>query len=118
VKVADMPATTHNPSNEIHWASCLRENLTSSSYGEGLETDRGVSRGTAPVPYPTNILAHRFYTQHGMRIFEPAGCDRMIAHIDKLREKLMTAYNRAQSISELLVNGVRLLTKQSTKRDP
>jgi ATP dependent DNA ligase domain len=29
----------HNPFDEIHRASCLRENLTSSSYGEGLETD-------------------------------------------------------------------------------
>jgi len=26
--------------DESHWVSCLRENLTSSSYGEGLETDR------------------------------------------------------------------------------
>jgi hypothetical protein len=40
VKVAFMTATTHNPLDEIHWASCLRENLTSSSYGEGLETGR------------------------------------------------------------------------------
>ena len=31
---------THNPSAEVHRASCLRENLTSSSYGEGLETGR------------------------------------------------------------------------------
>ena len=30
----------HNPFAETHWVSCLRENLTSSSYGEGLETDR------------------------------------------------------------------------------
>jgi ATP dependent DNA ligase domain len=29
----------HNPFAETHRASCLRENLTSSSYGEGLETD-------------------------------------------------------------------------------
>jgi hypothetical protein len=25
---------THNPFGEVHRASCLRENLTSSSYGE------------------------------------------------------------------------------------
>jgi hypothetical protein len=31
---------SHNPIDEDHWASCLRENLTSSSYGEGLETGR------------------------------------------------------------------------------
>ena len=29
--------------DETHWVSCLRENLTSSSYGEGLETGRGYS---------------------------------------------------------------------------
>ena len=32
--------STHNPFDETHWVSCLRENLTSSSYGEGLETGR------------------------------------------------------------------------------
>ena len=37
---------------ETHWVSCLRENLTSSSDGEGLETGRFHS-GTAPVPYRT-----------------------------------------------------------------
>ena len=37
---------THNPFAETHWVSCLRENLTSSSYGEGLEPDRA----TAQVP--------------------------------------------------------------------
>ncbi len=52
MKVPALPATTHNPCDESHWASCLRENLTSSSYGEGLETD-GFDLGTAPVPYPT-----------------------------------------------------------------
>ena len=38
-----MTPTTHNLFDESHWASCLRENLTSSSYGEGLETDRILS---------------------------------------------------------------------------
>ena len=37
--VADI-TWTHNPFDEDYWASCLRENLTSSSYGEGLETGR------------------------------------------------------------------------------
>jgi len=40
VKVLRYLDTTHNPPDEVRWASCLRENLTSSSYGEGLETDR------------------------------------------------------------------------------
>ena len=34
----------HNLLDETHRASCLRENLTSSSYGEGLETDRTTSQ--------------------------------------------------------------------------
>ena len=38
MKVAPIPDRTHNPFNETHWVSCLRENLTSSSEGEGLET--------------------------------------------------------------------------------
>jgi hypothetical protein len=40
VKVAAGTTRTHNPFDEDYWASCLRENLTSSSYGEGLETGR------------------------------------------------------------------------------
>src|ERR1019366_3854160 len=38
--------STHNPSGEARRASCMRENRTYSSYGEGLETDRG--RRSAP----------------------------------------------------------------------
>ncbi|MDQ3776678.1 MAG: hypothetical protein M3461_21155, partial [Pseudomonadota bacterium] len=33
-----------NPFDEARWVSCLRENLTSSSYGEGLETGRAVTQ--------------------------------------------------------------------------
>ena len=40
MKVAISITKTHNPFDEDYWASCLRENLTSSSYGEGLETGR------------------------------------------------------------------------------
>ncbi len=40
MKVAVGITRTHNLFEEDYWASCLRENLTSSSYGEGLETDR------------------------------------------------------------------------------
>jgi phenylalanyl-tRNA synthetase alpha subunit len=40
VKVAVSITKTHNPFDEDYRASCLRENLTSSSYGEGLETGR------------------------------------------------------------------------------
>jgi len=35
---------THNLFGETYRASCLRENLTNSSYGEGLETDRAFAQ--------------------------------------------------------------------------
>ena len=40
MKAAATPDRTHNPSDEASRVSCLRENLTSSSEGEGLETGR------------------------------------------------------------------------------
>jgi hypothetical protein len=43
---------THKPFDQTCRVSCLRENLTSSSYGEGLETGE---ISTAPVPYPTDV---------------------------------------------------------------
>ena len=49
VKVAASTETTHNPSEEPGWVSCLRENFTSSSDGEELETGPAASSGTAPV---------------------------------------------------------------------
>jgi hypothetical protein len=54
--------STHNPFAETHWVSCLRENLTSSSYGEGLETDRA----TAQVPRQslTRQLFFKWIKQH------------------------------------------------------
>jgi hypothetical protein len=38
MKVAARSDRTHNPYGEAHWVSGLRENLTSRSDGEGLET--------------------------------------------------------------------------------
>jgi len=40
VKAVAISHWSHNPFEEDYRASCLRENLTSSSYGEGLETGR------------------------------------------------------------------------------
>jgi hypothetical protein len=44
VKVTASATLTHNPCGEAYWASGLRENLTSRSYGEGLETDRALTQ--------------------------------------------------------------------------
>ena len=52
-----MTETTHNPFDESYWASCLRENLTISSYGEGLETDR--AHAQAPRQSLTRQVFHK-----------------------------------------------------------
>jgi hypothetical protein len=44
VKVTASAALTHNPCGEAYWASGLRANLPSRSYGEGLETGRAVTQ--------------------------------------------------------------------------
>src|ERR1039458_667784 len=70
VKVAAMTATTHNPSEEPCWVSRLRENFTSGSYGEELETGPAARSGTAPVPYPTGLPE---LVKPGARRFSVAG---------------------------------------------
>jgi hypothetical protein len=55
--------STHNPFAETHWVSCLRENLTSSSYGEGLETDRA----TTQVPRQSLTRQRLFAWLHNFR---------------------------------------------------
>jgi hypothetical protein len=59
VKVAARDDPTHNPFNEAHWVSCLRENLTSSSYGEGLETDQAMTK------VPRQSLTRQTFYQDG-----------------------------------------------------
>ncbi len=61
MKVAVMTDPTHNPCDESHRASCLRENFTSSSYGEGLETDRPF---TVPRQPFTRQLFFKWIKQH------------------------------------------------------
>jgi hypothetical protein len=62
VKVAAAIDQTHNPLGESHWVSCLRENLTSSSYGEGLETGRASLR--VPRQSFTRQLFFKWIKQH------------------------------------------------------
>jgi hypothetical protein len=44
MKVNAITCETHKPCDESHWVSRLRENFTSGSDGEGLETDRKAPR--------------------------------------------------------------------------
>jgi hypothetical protein len=53
---------THNPSDEVCRASCLRENLTSSSHGEGLEAGRESTQ--IPRQSLTRQLFFRWIKQH------------------------------------------------------
>lgn len=57
---------THNPCDESHWVSCLRENLTISSYGEGLETGRvcRVPRQFLTRQEAFKRLKHRLALEH------------------------------------------------------
>ena len=59
MKVDAVTYRTHNPFEESHWVSRLRENLTSGSDGEGLETGHPVPR----QPF-TRQLFFKWIKQH------------------------------------------------------
>ena len=54
MKAIAITELTHNPFDKTRWVSGLRENFTSRSYGEGLETDR-----TAPRQSLTRQTFHK-----------------------------------------------------------
>jgi hypothetical protein len=71
MKVVIMPDRTHNPFDETYRVSCLRENLTSSSYGEGLET----GRASAEVPRQSltrQLLFKEWKSHANLRAFSTA----------------------------------------------
>ena len=96
MKATAITEPTHNPFDQTYWASGLRENFTSRSYGEGLETGRN---GTAPVPYPT-------FLQEGFdvcRVSSVAGA--------RYRDAMFNSWDKndpkdAQAILELLKQGI------------
>jgi hypothetical protein len=53
-----------------------------------------------------NFLAHRFFPHHGLKIHDPAGRDEMVAHIDRLRDAIWSAYTIAGKWSLPLVAAV------------
>jgi hypothetical protein len=61
VKVTASATLTHNPCGEADWASGLRENFTSRSYGEGLETGRIPSQ----APRQSFTRQTNFYVAQG-----------------------------------------------------
>ncbi len=62
MKVTASTTLTHNPCGEAYWASGLRENLTSRSYGEGLETGRMLIQ--APRQSFTRQLVFKSWKSH------------------------------------------------------
>ena len=71
---------THNPCEESHWVSRLRENLMSGSYGEGLET------GPASVEVPRQSFTRQVFfkmTKSYLRLakeFQSRSYDALVAH--------------------------------------
>ena len=58
-----------------------------------------------------NLLAHRFFPQHGLAILDGSGRNKMALHLVKIQVELQRAYSAAQHMSELLVKSVMLLKK-------
>ena len=74
-----MTCWTHKPYEESHWVSCLRENLTSSSDGEGLETGLMVPRQsfTRQILFKKmkqNFQLHYFYGENENAIRTQVWC--------------------------------------------
>jgi len=71
VKVTTSITLTHNPCGEADWASGLRENLTSRSYGEGLET------GRIPIQAPRQSFTRQLFFRGFKCIL---GCRHLLSH--------------------------------------
>jgi len=85
MKACTMIYGTHNPYEESHWVSRLRENLTSGSDGEGLETGRlaprqSFTRQTAFKKIKQNFQLHFFYSDTENGIKTQIWCT-LIAHL-------------------------------------
>jgi hypothetical protein len=63
-----------------------------------------------------NFVAHRFFPHHGLRILEPAGCERMLDHLKELHGKLWAAYTVAQHVSESLMVVLNAAVADARKR--
>lgn len=83
MKVTASATLTHNPCHEADWASGLRENLTSRSYGEGLET------GRIPIQTPRqSFTRQRAFSWLNNR----RRLDRMLEHGQKAYRAFLRVY--------------------------
>ena len=85
MKVCTMTYRTHNPYEESHWVSRLRENLMSGSDGEGLETGQLVPRQSF-----TRQTAFRALKTSGFNIEDTHLTD--IERINKLFALVLVAF--------------------------
>jgi hypothetical protein len=97
VKAVDIIHWTHNPFEESHWVSRLRENLTSGSDGEGLET--GLIR--TPRQSFTRQVFFKMAKQH-LKLAKEMQCrdyDALVAHttIVFLRYMFLTYQHRIET---------------------
>ena len=99
MKVAAIGDKTHNPSGETRWVSRLRENLTSGSYGEGLETGRSL----CPVPRQS------FTRQLDLRnIKTTLGMEALSCKSPQMCEKELWIYLLAYNLIRLLMSEAAL----------
>jgi hypothetical protein len=94
VKVAAIGDRTHNPSDEACWVSRLRENLTSGSYGEGLETGRSL------CTVPRQSFTRQVDLRH---IKTTLGMETLSCKTPPMCEKEMWVYMLAYNLIRLLM---------------
>lgn len=109
-------ARIHNPFDETPWVSCLRENLTSSSYGEGLETERGTSKPRQSLTRQNFFSENSFLGMHhlpslNLNAIQTMLSLRLLAYhvVDNFRHDLGPAYRNKtpELIHREFVDGVQ-----------
>ena len=100
MKVTASATLTHNPCHEADWASGLRENLTSRSYGEGLETGRATTQAPRQSLTRQTNFAHLKTTMG----------------LDVLKCKTVDGVLKELIVFALIYNLVRLVMVQAARR--
>jgi len=121
VKVAARLDRTHNPCDETCWVSRLRENLTSGSYGEGLETGRrrtlngheggnpGDRQGRPCKALPRQSPTRQLDLRH---IKTTLGMEQVRCRTPEMVEKELWVYLLAYNLIRLLMAQAALLADQ------
>ena len=100
MKVTASTTLTHNPCGEAYGASGLRENLTSRSYGEGLETGRATTQALRQSLTRQTNFAHLKTTMG----------------LDVLKCKTVDGVLKELIVFALIYNLVRMVMIQAARR--